>query len=153
MNGEHIESYSATDAIPVGYGETVVEFELEKPNALKNSVYLTIVRSPIIINIQSENVIFSGADKLYAPDGTEITNGEYVGNYAGETLTAVVGSEEIECRVPERISIPELEIDYYYETLGFIPNETAELLEYAPMEILRKVITFPLKNVSVTEHG
>lgn len=134
MNGEHIESYSATDAIPVGYGETVVEFELEKPNALKNSVYLTIVRSPIIINIQSENVIFSGADKLYAPDGTEITNGEYVGNYAGETLTAVVGSEEIECRVPERISIPELEIDYYYETLGFIPNETAELLEYAPME-------------------
>ena len=134
MNGEHIESYSATDAIPVGYGETVVEFELEKPNALKNSVYLTIVRSPIIINIQSENVIFSGADKLYAPDGTEISNGSYVGNYAGETLTAVVGSEEIECRVPERISIPELEIDYYYETLGFIPNETAELLEYAPME-------------------
>lgn len=134
MDGEPIGSYSATDAISVGYGETVVEFMLEKPNALNNSVYLTIVRSPIEINIQTEKVIFSGADKLYAPDGTEISNGAYVGNYAGETLTAIVDGEEIECSVPERISIPELEIDYYYETLGFIPNETAELLEYAPME-------------------
>ena len=134
MNGEVIKSYDATDMITVGYGETTVEFELEKTNALNNVVSLTIIRSPINIDLKSETVTFSGADKLYAPDGSEISNGAYIGDYSGETLTAVVDGAEVECRVPERTVIPQLEIDYYYETLGFIPNETAELLEYAVKE-------------------
>lgn len=134
MNGEAIENYDPTGLLNVGYGETIVEFELEKANALSNTVSLTIIRSPININAETETVKFSGAEKLYAPDGSEISNGAYIGDYSGETLIAVADGAEIECKVPERAVIPELEIDYFYETLGFIPNETAELLEYAVRE-------------------
>lgn len=134
MNGVPVNNNEITDMMEIGYGETIVTFELEKENALSNTVTVTIIKSPIEINTERETVYFTGADSLTAPDGTIIKNGNNIGAYAGQTLTANVGGEEISCIVPERAVIPELEIDYYFEMLGYFPNEMAELLMYAPEE-------------------
>ncbi|MBP3309713.1 MAG: hypothetical protein J6L05_02745 [Ruminococcus sp.] len=134
MNGVPLSNNEITDMFEIGYGETVITFELEKENALSNTVTLTIIKSPIEISTEKEQVYFSGADSLTAPDGTIIRNGDNIGAYAGQTLIAEADGEKISCKVPERAVIPELEIDYYYEMLGYFPNEMAELLVYAPME-------------------
>lgn len=131
MNGAQMSKNEFTSAMSIGYGETVVVFTLSQENRLDNTVTLTINRSPVSIDIESETVSLNKAEQLTAPDGHVFVNGESVSEYAGQTLTAIANGETIEVKVPERAQLPELEIDYYNETLNFIPNETAELTEYA----------------------
>ncbi|MBR3760930.1 MAG: hypothetical protein IKK47_08105 [Ruminococcus sp.] len=134
MNGEKIEKYEQTDNIEVNYGETEIIFELSKENALDNTVKLVVKKLPVEINLTNETLKYTGADYVYAADGTEIPDNSYIGHLAGQTVYASVGLENVEYVLPERNQIPDLELNYYFETLGFIPNETAELLEYSVKE-------------------
>lgn len=134
MNGEKIEKYEQTAIIDVGYGETEITFELSKENALDNTVRLVIRKSPVEINLVNETLKYTGADYVYDADGNQIPDNSYIGHLAGQTVYASVGLENVEYVLPERNQVPSLELNYYFETLGFIPNETAELLEYSVKE-------------------
>lgn len=136
MDGESISSSEYTDKIPVSYGEKTITFELEQENKLSNTITLTIVKNPISFNLETELISFPSNFTVTTEDGTKLKSGENVGKYAGQELTAICtsNSEKVICKVPERAVLPELETDYYYEMLGFIPNDTAELLEYSVKE-------------------
>lgn len=135
MNGEPIETYKFSSHIPTDYGETVITFELSNGRDPDNTVTLTIVHSAASIDVSSETVYFSSSvSAVYAPDGTELSDGDSVSSYAGQTLTVIADGEETALKVPERAKMPEPEIDYYTETLGFFPNETALRLRLAAGE-------------------
>lgn len=131
MNGEKIEKYDLTGNIEIGYGETDIIFELSKENSLDNEVHLIIKKSPVEIDLEKETIKYTGADYVYDADGEEIINNSYIGDRAGETVYVSLGEDRIEYVLPERNKLPDLELNYYFETLGFILNETAELLEYS----------------------
>ena len=131
MNGEQINSYELTENIETGYGETEIIFELSKENAIDNEVHLIIKKYPIEIDLEKETIRYTGADLVYSIDGTKFPNNSYIGDRAGETVYVSMGEDSIEYVIPERNKLPDLELNYYFETLGFIPNETAELLEYS----------------------
>lgn len=128
LDGQTIEANKMYSLGDVGFGSKTVELKLSKEKFLDNNVKLTIIKSPVTIDLETETVKFTGADTLYTKDGTKINDGDNVGKYAGEILTAEVGGEKITVNVPERSVLPTMTIDYASETLGFIPNETAELL-------------------------
>lgn len=131
MDGNKIEKYKLTSILNIEYGDTEIIFNLSKENALDNEIRLIIKKSPIEIDLEAETIMYTGAEHVYAADGTELPDNSYIGGRAGETVTAVVGKSEIICTLPERRVIPSLEINYRFETIGFIPNETAELLKYS----------------------
>lgn len=136
MNGKKIPNSEYTDIVSLVYGEQTISFELEQENKLSNTVTLKIMKNPVSFNLENETLSFQSGFTVTAEDGTELKSGDSVSQYAGQTITAVSDrtSEEIICQVPERAVLPELETDYYFETLGFIPNDTAELLEYSVKE-------------------
>lgn len=136
MDGKKINASEYTEAIAVEYGEKTVTLELEQDGKLPDTVTLKIVKNPVSFNLEDETVTFDRGFTLKAVDGTELAKGDSVGKYAGQELTATNTdtSETFVCKVPERAVLPEMEIDWYYETVGFIPNETAELLEYSVVE-------------------
>lgn len=131
MNGEPIDSYELTENIETGFGETEIIFNLSKENALDNEVRLIIKKYPVEIDLEKETIRYTGADLVYSDDGTKFPNNSYIGDRAGETVYVSMGENSIEYVIPERNKLPDLELNYYFETLGFIPNETAELLEYS----------------------
>ncbi|MBD5159050.1 MAG: hypothetical protein HDT23_02235 [Ruminococcus sp.] len=136
MNGEEIKPYEYTGKIDVSYGETDIIFELEEQNKLSNNVTVRLLKSPVEFSLEKESIIFQKGFIVTAEDGRQFSFGDSVSDYAGQTITAVnvETSEEYTYTVPERAVLPELEYDYYYETLGFIPNATAELLKYSVTE-------------------
>lgn len=136
MNGKQIANSEYTDIISLVYGEQTVTFELEQENKLSNTVTLKIVKNPISFSLEDETIFYHSGFTVTAEDGTELKSGDSVSKYAGQEVTAVsnTNSEKFTCKVPERAVLPELETDYYYEMLGFIPNDTAELLEYSVKE-------------------
>lgn len=136
MNGESISSSEYTDIISVPYGETEIIFNLEQENKLSNNIVLTIVKDSVSFDLENETIEIPDCFMVTAEDGTTINNGDSVGIYAGQEIVATNTEtlEKINIQVPERAVLPELEIDYYYETLGFIPNDIAELLEYSIKE-------------------
>lgn len=131
MDGVDIENYAPTDIIEPGYGETRISFDLSKENAVDNNVTLIIKKYPVNVDLESETITYTGADDVYTVDGEKIENGANIGDYAGKTVYVSVGDDRIEYILPERNKVPDMTIDYYSETLGFIPNETAALLEYS----------------------
>ncbi|MDE6796621.1 MAG: hypothetical protein K2J36_01210, partial [Ruminococcus sp.] len=136
MNGEEIKPYEYTGKIDVSYGETDIIIELEEQNKLSNNVTVRLLKSPVEFSLEKETIIFQRGFTVTAEDGKQFSFGDSVSDYAGQTITAVntETSEEFTYTVPSRAVLPELEYDYYYETLGFIPNETAELLKYSVTE-------------------
>lgn len=136
MDGKKINASEYTELMDIEYGEKVITLELEQEGKLSNTVTLKIVKNPVSFNLADETVIFDRGFTLKAVDGTELARGDSVGKYAGQEITATNKdtSETFVYKVPERAVLPELETDYYYETLGFIPNDTAELLEYSVVE-------------------
>lgn len=131
MDGTPIEKYKVTDKIEIGYGETKITFDLLKENAIDNTVTLIVKKLPIEIDLENETIKYTGADAVFSEELEEIPDNSYIGDRAGETVKVLVGMESYEYVLPERNVLPQLEINYTFETLGFIPNETAELLEYA----------------------
>lgn len=131
LDGVSINAYDLTDYITPEYGETVYNFTLKKENYLDNEVKVIVRKSPVEISLEYETLEYTGAMSVHTKDGREIEDGEYVGDLAGETLIAEVDGKEVECQVPERHDVSGLNIDFMSETLGYIPNETAELLEYS----------------------
>ncbi|MDE5771577.1 MAG: hypothetical protein K2I06_08145 [Ruminococcus sp.] len=136
MNGQKISSFEYTDSMTLSYGESIVTFELEEEGKLSDTVTLKIEKSPVSFDLEKEIIYLARGFKSATEDGTEFKGGEFIGEYAGQsiTLTDTESGEEIICNIPERAVMPELETDYYYETLGFIPNETAEMLVYSVKE-------------------
>lgn len=136
MDGIKVNSFEYTDEINVGYGEKTITFELEQDGKLPDTVTLKIVKNPVSFSLTDEKIVFPEGFSVTAEDGTEIRTGDNVGKYAGQEITVVYeeNSEKFVCKVPDRAVLPELETDYYYETLGFIPNDMAELLEYSVVE-------------------
>lgn len=132
MNGKEINSYQYTSKIEISYGETDITFELEQEDRISDTINLKILKSPVSFNLEKELIAFQSGFTVTAEDGKQFEFGESVSDYAGQTITAVDNdtAEKFTFTVPERAVLPALKYDYYYETLGFIPNDTAELLEY-----------------------
>lgn len=134
MNGELIVKNAFMDRIPLKYGLNTVEFLLKQENRLDNAITVNIYRNPVNIDLKTEKVKFENLT-LTAPDGSVLKSGDSVADYTGLVLTAVTDDgENIEIPVPERAQVPEMEIDFYNETLNFMPNETAEYAQYAVVE-------------------
>ena len=136
MNGIEIDNSEYTDDVILSYGENIITFELSQEGKLSDTVTLKVEKSPILFNLSTETVNFSSGFTVTTEDGITLNQGDYVGDYAGQNVIVKNkdSQEEIICKVPERAVLPELETDYYYETLGFIPNETAEQLVYSVEE-------------------
>ena len=111
-------------------GITEIELKLAEEGKLPGSVKIIIDRKRVDIDIYEETVSYSHTDKLYAPDGSFIEDGGNIGQYAGMTLILDTDGVREEIPVPSRGELPPLSIDYFTETLGLIPNETASLLEF-----------------------
>lgn len=131
MDGISLDKNCFGESISLKYGENTFTFQLKQDNRLDNTVTLNIYRSPVTIDIENETVQLDNADSLTAADGHIFADGESLSDYAGQTLTAEIDGETAEVKVPERAALPELEIDYFMETLGCIPEEAAESLEYS----------------------
>ena len=136
MDGKKIPNAEYTDIITLMYGEQTVTFELEQENKLPNTVTVKIIKNPVSFSLENETILCNVGFRVTTEDGTTLKNGDSVSKYAGQEITAVNNStsEKFTFKVPERAVLPELETDYYYEMLGFIPNDTAELLEYSVKE-------------------
>lgn len=136
MNGVKINNFEYTDIIALSYGDNIITFELEEEGKLSDTVTLNVRKSPVSFSLEEEIIYFAdGVSGATTEDGTQLESGDYVGEYAGQSITVTVtDGQEIVYNIPERAIMPELEIDYYYETLGFIPNETAEMLVYSVKE-------------------
>ncbi|MCM1314121.1 MAG: lectin like domain-containing protein [Alistipes senegalensis] len=132
MDSKKINPYEYTEKIDISYGETDITFKLEEPDKLSNTVTVRLLKNPVEFSLEDERITFKSGFTVTAEDGRQFKFGENVGDYAGQTITAIDNetSEKFTFTVPERAELPEMEYDYYFETLGFIPNETAELLEY-----------------------
>ncbi|MBQ3947933.1 MAG: hypothetical protein II656_05370, partial [Ruminococcus sp.] len=94
----------------------------------------------------NETLEYFDASSVHTKDGKEIVDGAQIGDLAGETLIAEVDGKEIECQVPERHDVSGLNIDFMSETLGYIPNDTAELLDYDVLDENSKNFTMPAGN-------
>ncbi len=133
INGGALKAFEFGQWTNVDIGVTTVKFDLKKEGALDNTVEVRIINSPFNVELGNEMIYYSSADEVYTKDGKLIPDGSYVGDLAGQKVIAKIGSNEIEWEIPERNELPELEIDTLSETLGFIPNDIAGLLEIAPM--------------------
>ncbi len=130
MDGVPIKAYTYTDHIaPENYGDVItITFELTGTSDPDSTVTLTVVKSPATIDLENETIDYQGV-AAYAPDGTKIPQGGSVGEYAGQTITVRLDQTNVSVEVPQRAVLPDLEFDYYSETLGFIPkDDTGRLL-------------------------
>lgn len=136
MDGKEINPYEYTNKIEIPYGETDITFELEQEGKIPDTITVKVLKAPVSFNLEEETIYFQSGLTVIAEDGKQFEFGESVSDYAGMTITAINNdtAEELTFTVPERAVLPEMEYDYYYETLGFIPNETAELLKYSVMK-------------------
>ena len=119
-----------SDIIRPYYGTTEIVFELTEEGKLPSTVKIVVDRKSVDIDLETETVSYPYYAELYAPDGTFIEDGSEIGQYAGMTLTLLRNEETEEITVPSRAELPPITLDYFSETLGLIPNETAQLLEY-----------------------
>lgn len=131
LNGEAVESGKFGNRIEIPYGETVLTYKLNEVGKLENEVRLRIERSPVTIDLEKETVTYPSEFVFIDNDGNIIKNGSYIGDHAGQTLNIYMNGEPMPIEIPPRAAVPELEIDYRTETLGFIPNDIAELLVFS----------------------
>jgi C1A family cysteine protease len=129
-NPHNIEPFHWSDEIHADYGETDIKLELSGENMLDNTVTLRILRDPVCFDLESETVQFSPDAVVKDKNGNRLETAQKVGDLVGQTLTVTANGAETEIQVPERWELPELTLDYKFETLDFLPNETAELLTY-----------------------
>lgn len=134
MDGELMTKNEFTSKLPLDYGVNIFEFTLSQENRLDNAVTLNIYREMVNIDLETETVTFDANVELTAEDGTVFASGDSVSDYAGQTLTASADGITEEISVPERAVVPDMELDYYNETLNFLSNAEAEFAEYAAGE-------------------
>lgn len=131
MNGQKIESGIYGEHFELPYGETVFTLSLSEEGKLDNEVKVRVIKSPVEFDLENELIYCRDGVVVKDVSGNIIEDGSSVGNYAGQTLTAEIDGETFEVKVPSRAVLPEFEIDYRFETLGFIRNDLAELLVYS----------------------
>ena len=134
LNGEPVAAAVLSEKMQVNYGETVLTYELTEPGKADNTVTLRIKRDPVGFDLTNERINFSGDITVRTESGELLSDGDTVTPYIGQKLYADDNGTEVAVDVPERAKMPDLEIDYYYEVLGYIPNATAELLRYSITE-------------------
>lgn len=131
MNGQKIESGIYGEHFELPYGETVFTLSLSEEGKLDNEVKVRVIKSPVEFDLENELIYCRDGVVVKDGSGNIIEDGSFVGNYAGQTLTTQLDDEIFEVQVPSRAVLPKLEIDYRFETLGFIQNDLAELLVYS----------------------
>lgn len=131
MNGSEIKNYDYSNVIDLDLGSNVVTFELSGKNVENNKVMLTINRDVAVFDYKNETLAINGDYKLKTSDGTELSDGDSVGKYSGEVLKAIINNEVYEITVPERLELPELNIDYKDEILGKFDSKIVDYLEYS----------------------
>ncbi len=131
VNGNAAQNYEYTDEIPLDYGENTVIINLEQDNRLNNTVTLNIFRDIVSFDLEKETMSINVDAVITAADGHIFSNGESVSDYVGQELTAEFDEKTMNITVPERAVLPQLEIDYYNETLNFISNDIADYVEYS----------------------
>lgn len=131
MNGQKIESEVSSERFELSYGETVFTLNLSEEGKLDNEITVRVIKSPVQFYLVDEVIDYSDEVVVTDNNGKIIEAGENVSEYAGQTLTAEIDGETFEVKVPSRAVIPELEIDYSSETLGYIQNDLTELLVYS----------------------
>ncbi|NLT10735.1 MAG: hypothetical protein GXY08_14755 [Ruminococcus sp.] len=132
INGGAVKPFEFGEWTEVEMGVTTMTFDLKKEGAIDNTVEVRIINSPFYVDLEDEVLYYYSADEVYTKDGRLISDESYVGDLTGQTVRVIAGGKEIEWKIPERSELPDLEIDTMSETLGFIPNDMAELLEIAP---------------------
>ena len=130
-NGKKYGGNDWIDHIHVDYGRTVLTLNLSGGNAYDNTVKLIIKRELVKFDLTDGNIDTIIADKVCAPDGTPLAEGDNVMKYAGKELTAYVGDNEVMVKVPEKTDISDLKIDYLNEQLGPFTSEEITNLEIA----------------------
>lgn len=128
-NGQKIDNYKMTEQYGIPMGETVFEFELKKENALDNTVKVTVNRSPVSFNTESEMLTIAGNTAVYSPEGDRLSTGSSVSKYAGQKLKVVSGGEEFELDVPQRREMADYEFYYAADELQLHENYTADEIE------------------------
>lgn len=128
-SGKSYSGYSWIENIPADYGNTDVKLKLSGENKANNEVTVHINRKILGFNYLSETINFSLADEIYAPDGTELKINSYVGKYCGQELRVIKDGKEITVKVPERKTIPQIDIDYRAEALGPFTEDMMNSLE------------------------
>lgn len=132
LNGETVRAGSFGSRIDIPYGETALTYYLSEQGKLDNEVVVRVERSPASIDLINETVSYPKGFEVTDSEGNKIESGAYIGDYAGQTLNIYEDGESVPLKIPQRAVLPELEVDYRSETLGFVPNSIAGLLIYAP---------------------
>ncbi len=117
--------------IPLNFSNKTIELKLSGENVLDGTVKLTVERNLVKFDMKNGTMSASLVDKVTAPDGTELTMGANVLEYAGKELKAVKDGKEITVKVPERADISDLKIDYRNEVLGGFSREDIDALVIA----------------------
>ena len=126
-----VKKYDYSERISCGYGETKITLFLSEEGKLDNTVEVTVIKEPVQINLRDETINYYYSVTVYAPDGSELEDGSSIGEYAGQTLRGESQDGEFTVEVPERAVLPELEYDYGFEVLGYVPDDLAELMEFS----------------------
>lgn len=134
FNGEKVNINSFTDEVIIGEGVNTFEFELSQENRSDSVITVNVVNHAVSFDIEKETVSPGNVRDLTAPDGHIFRDGESVSDYAGETLTGKLSGKDIQVKVPERAVFPDMEIDFYNETLNFISNDIAGNVVYSVKE-------------------
>jgi hypothetical protein len=135
MNGKTLSDRTLSGAIKLDSLDNQIILELSQENMLDNTVTINVYREFFEFDLESETVKFDEEyAELYAPDGNMIMSGDSVAEYAGMTLETVTDGIEGTVQIPSRADISGLEINFSTETLGIIPEEDYERVEYAVKE-------------------
>lgn len=132
LNGEKVKPGCFGSRIEIPYGETALIYNLTEQGKLDNEVIVRVERSPAYIDLIKETVSYPKEYEIIDLKGNKIESGAYIGDYAGQTLNIYKDGESASLEIPHRAVLLKLDIDYRSETLGFVPNNMAELLIYAP---------------------
>ncbi|MBO4493053.1 MAG: hypothetical protein J5724_01560 [Ruminococcus sp.] len=121
--GEWIEK------IPVEYGSNDIKLTLTAAGLPENEITVHIERLIVGFNYFSEVINFNKADSIYAPDGTELKEGSYIGKYIGQDLSVTKDGEEFVVHIPERPVISLATLNYKLEVIGPFTKAESEALE------------------------
>ncbi|MCR5599382.1 MAG: chitobiase/beta-hexosaminidase C-terminal domain-containing protein [Ruminococcus sp.] len=129
--GNSYSSGTWIENIPLDSFNKTIELKLSGENVLDGTVKLIVERNFVKFDTESGTMNAPLVDKIIAPDGTELTNGANVLEYAGKELKVFKDDKEITVKVPERADISDLKIDYRNELLGGISSEDIDALVIA----------------------
>lgn len=128
-NGQYFGGSEWIEGIPVEYGSNDIKLTVTAAGLPENEITVHIERLIVGFNYFSEVINFNKADSIYAPDGTELKEGSYIGKYIGQDLSVTKDGEKFVVHIPERPVIPLATINYKLEVIGPFTKAESEALE------------------------